>query len=651
MTARRFRLDNGRLTCEGRPFFAIGANYHPSRAGCRYWHEWDPDRIDDDLRAMAAAGLNAVRVFLFWADFEPQEGTYDRRMFERLTWLVSQARRRGIGCVPSLLTLWMNGQVFDLPWRSGRSLWADEAMVERAAGFAEAVAGAVAGSGNVIAYDLGDELPQAPALGSAETDVAGAGRWRARLAAAIRDADPGAMVMQANDLSTALSGGPFSLRHRAPLDLSAAHAFATWAPFEIESHGSEKATHLAPFLVRLAAAFGPPFVDELGCYGASEEVTAGYLRTVLPAAAANGALGVFVWCWQDVASTAPPYALRPGERLVGLRHADGRPKAALRALGDFAAGAPAWAASRPVPAPVAVYVPEVFGEALHSYLDAGADWSGLFYAYVLSKRAHLPVELTNEPHEGHRLVICPSVPHVTQADLDRLRSHCHRGGVVYYSPGTYHNGFGGRDLFGVELVDFTRDTRGRERLEWDGRRYDLAAGAASDPAPVIRPAGCRVLGTFADGSVALTAHAVGAGTALYLNAPYEAGLNRPYALDGRCPEALYRRLAHLAGVEPLIACGHPELEVQPVLRNEEVHVVLVNHGSEPVACQFPHPAAPGHAVTVGPMSGAVTTPPTAVPASGLPRVAGASGRPTALLARAAATVTTLAAGALIAGGC
>jgi hypothetical protein len=600
MTGRRFRLEGGHLTCDGRPFFAVGVNYHPSRAGCRYWRDWDAGRIDDDLRAMAEAGLNAVRIFLFWADFEPHPGQYDTAVFDRLVWLVSRARERGIGCVPSLLTLWMNGQVFDLPWRAGRSLWTDRAMVLRAERFVAAVAAAVGGTGNVIAYDLGDELPTARPLGAAAPDPSAVAHWRSRLAGAIRAADQGAVVIQANELSTAMSGGPFSLRHRAPLDLAAAHAFPTWAPFEIESHTSEKATHLVPFLVRLAAAFGPPLVDELGCYGASEEITAGYLRTVLPSAAANGALGVFVWCWQDISSTADPYALRPGERLVGLRRADGRPKAGLRVLQEFAATAQAlWAGSQPVPGAVALYVPEIFGLHLDSYLDGGADWSGLFYAYLLLKRAHLPFELTTEPDDRHRLVICPSVPHITQADHDRLLAHCSRGGVVYYSPGSYLNGFGGQELFGVELVDFTLDAGGRQRFEWDGRGYDLPT-AGPGPLPVIRPAGARVLASFADRTPALTEHAVGAGRALYLNAPFETSLNRPYLLDGRGWEAFYLRLGRLAGVDPLLSCGHPHIEVQPVRRGGETGVALINHGPRTVACEIPgsYPPPGARATTI-----------------------------------------------------
>jgi hypothetical protein len=460
-------------------------------------------------------------------------------------------------------------------------------MVGRAERFVAAVAAAVAGTGNVIAYDLGDELPHAGPLAPVMPDAAAAGRWRSRLAGAIRAADPGAVVIQANELSTAMSGGPFSLRHRSPLDLAAAHAFPTWTPFEIESHASEKATHLVPFLVRLAAAFGPPLIDELGCYGASEEITAGYLRTVLPSAAANGALGVFVWCWQDIVSTDDPYALRPGERLVGLRRADGRPKAALRVLREFASAAQTtWSGSRPIPGAVAVYVPEVFGHRLDTYLDGGADWSGLFYAYLLLKRAHLPFELTTEPHDGHRLVICPSVPHVTQADQDRLLAHCRRGGVVYYSPGTYQNGFGGQELFGIELVDFTLDASGREQLDWNGRRYDLP-GARPGPMPVIRPAGARVLASFADRTPALTEHAVGAGRALYLNAPFETSLNRPYLMEGRGWEAFYLRLGRLAGVDPLVSCGHPHIEVQPVRRGQELAVALINHGRQTVACEIP----------------------------------------------------------------
>ena len=64
----------------------------------------------------------------------------------------------GIACLPSLLTIWMNGQLFDLDWRRGRDLWTDAEMRARAAAYVGTVARHLRDRPNVVAYDLGDEL-------------------------------------------------------------------------------------------------------------------------------------------------------------------------------------------------------------------------------------------------------------------------------------------------------------------------------------------------------------------------------------------------------------------------------------------------------------------------------------------------------------
>lgn len=576
---------DGRLARDGRPFLAAGVDWHPSYGGCTYWQDWRPDAIADDLRGMAAAGLTTVRFFVFWADVEPEPGCYDEAVVGRVRDLVVEAGRHGLACIPSLLTIWMNGQLFDLSWRRGRSLWTDPDVVAREEAYVAHVAGALAGCDNVLAYDLGDEVMHVDTAESSRLPRDVVAAWQARLAGAVRAAHPGAMVMQANEASAVVGAHGFGPDNAADLDLVAIHGFPTWTPFAVESSLSYSATNVVPFLVRVAAAFGTPIVDELGTYGTGEEVAAAYLRTVCPSALAAGARGLVVWCWQDIASTDKPYVERPSERFVGLLDLDGRPKPAFEAFTSFARRATAeWADLEVPPSPVAVYLPASYREPEHTYLQAEASGApGLFLAYLLAKRAHLPVEFSTAPGPRHRLVVCPSLRRMTLPDLERLSAWVAAGGTLLYSPGDHLHGFGGENLFGVRLVDFTLDAAAVDRFEWQGTAYELGRTGLGDREhlPVVAAAGATVLAAFPDGSPALTRHAVGSGSALYLNAPFEQLLDRPHRLTSAPWERLYRDVAALAGVTPEADCDDPDVELAVVRAGGRALVLAVNHGRSP----------------------------------------------------------------------
>ena len=57
------------LFAQGR--MAIGTNYWASHAGTAMWTDWQPDVVDRDLAALSAAGLQWLRVFPLWPDFQP----------------------------------------------------------------------------------------------------------------------------------------------------------------------------------------------------------------------------------------------------------------------------------------------------------------------------------------------------------------------------------------------------------------------------------------------------------------------------------------------------------------------------------------------------------------------------------------------------
>lgn len=580
-----YTFEDGGLLRDGEPFFGVGFNYHPSPTGCRYWREWDARRLDADFARMAELGFNTVRFFVFWADFEPTPGAYDPVMTERLREFVATATRHGLACLPSLLTIWMNGQRFDPPWRAGRDLWHDRYMVERELAFVRHIATALRDAGDVLAYDLGDEVIHVDGARSAALGPDEVRRWWGALAEAIREAHPGALVLQANEASAVVGEHNFRPEHSEPLDLVGLHGFPVWTPFHMESVASFKSTGFVPYLVRRGVPHTAVLVDELGSYGCGETTARDYLRAATHSALAAGACGVIVWCWQDFSTEEKPYALRPNERTVGLLRADGRPKPAMDEFREFARRATGELAGfRPLPAPVGVHLIHRREEGDAGYLaSTGSDAAAGFYAHLLLRSTHLPYEFTHgelDP-DRHRMVICPSVRHITLADQQRLASYVERGGVLLYTSGDLLHGFGGEELFGVRIADFTLRAADLGEFHWEGVRYPLAW----DPGqlPVLEATTAKTLATFPCGAPALTRNEYGRGAAYYLGAPLEHQLNAPYRLDEAPWHRLYASIAAAEGIVPEVSADSPDVEVTVLGRGPRRCALVVNHAPSPVA--------------------------------------------------------------------
>jgi endo-1,4-beta-mannosidase len=113
--------------------FVVGCNYWASHAGTNMWRDWQPEVVADDLARLAAAGLQVLRVFPLWPDFQPiallrggHGHAYEVRwgeeplsndelgraglsavMCERFAAFCELARAQGLQLLVGLLTGWM----------------------------------------------------------------------------------------------------------------------------------------------------------------------------------------------------------------------------------------------------------------------------------------------------------------------------------------------------------------------------------------------------------------------------------------------------------------------------------------------------------------------------------------------------------------
>ena len=51
--------------------FRTGVNYWSSRSATRMWRNWDPAEVEADFALFEEAGMEVVRVFPIWSEFQP----------------------------------------------------------------------------------------------------------------------------------------------------------------------------------------------------------------------------------------------------------------------------------------------------------------------------------------------------------------------------------------------------------------------------------------------------------------------------------------------------------------------------------------------------------------------------------------------------
>src|SRR5205085_2041884 len=194
-----------------RELFRVGVNYWPATSAMGWWSSFDPAEVEADFARIAACGLDSVRVFLSWEDFQPVAVRVDGEMLARLVVVADLAAGLGLQLIPTLFTGHMSGVNWIPPWALGgsdgdrrfrvvssgtvvgrglRNWYSDPAVGDAQVLLAAEAAAALAGHEAVWAWDLGHEDSNCvvpPNRSSARA-------WLARISSTIRTADPTALV-------------------------------------------------------------------------------------------------------------------------------------------------------------------------------------------------------------------------------------------------------------------------------------------------------------------------------------------------------------------------------------------------------------------------------------------------------------------------
>lgn len=369
----------GGIPAVGDPFL-LGINYWPRRKAMYWWKDFDPGEVREEFAIIKQTGINYVRFFLLWEDFQPSPDTVSQEQLRNLLTVADIAHDQNLLIEPTLFCGHMSGPnwapewllsdqprgPFERPLISGgkrvnrqiHNIYVTPEVVAAEEKLVRSVAERLKGHPALWAWSLGNEpdlfcQPPTPADGQA---------WTKRIVDLIHEIDPGRPVTIGLHTASLETDPRLWVNLLSQVtDFSVMHGYsiyAGWAKHPLDSD-------VVPFAGELTSALAkkPVLFEEFGLCTAqpgekshyqtystagserqqffpSEEDGARYFEEVLPKLHQLGALGAFAWCYADYATDLwdrPPCDEFIHERFFGIVRPDGSLKPHAEVIRRFAA--------------------------------------------------------------------------------------------------------------------------------------------------------------------------------------------------------------------------------------------------------------------------------------------------------------------------
>lgn len=596
--------------------FLLGCNYWASHAATGMWREWQPDTVRADLAILRENGLQLLRVFPLWSDFQPLhlltggggspvefrfgekplpdtsagQAGMDEAMLDRFRQLADLAHENGLQLIIGLITGWMSGRLFLPPAFSNRNPITDPLVIQWEVRFVCHFVETFKDHPAIAAWDLGNECN---CMGQNPTPEQ-AWLWTASITNAIRATDPSRPIVSGMHSLTAEPGQAWGIRGQAELtDFLTTHPYPIFTPHIIR----DPANTLRPILHATAESlyYGdiggkPCFAEEMGTTGPyilADSLAGDFARASLFSLWAHDRRAALWWCaFDQLHLENAPYDWCPVEHELGLLTRERQPKPNLQAfaslrrfLDDFGRDLP----PRTVEATC--------------ILTQGQDqWGIADAAFLLAKQAGLDVcfRMADQPLPDSPLYLLPSVRGLTsirRRHWFELLERIHAGATLYISlDDAVLSGL--NEAAGVEFL-----TRAQS-----GQPFEYQVGDATIPSQgqtrfTLRPTRAEVLASDETGNPVFTRATYGSGHIYLLTHPLE--LEQTLTAGSYQNISAYRIYAIISAqaragricqkTSPLIG-----ITEHPANLNERI-LVLINYSDE--AIQNPFSLATGWQVT------------------------------------------------------
>ena len=367
--------------------FLTGVNYWPRRKAMYWWSAFDRFEVADEFDVIASLGMDVVRIFLLWDDWQENPSEVSPTRLADLEKVCDVAAARGLGLDVTFFTGhmsgpnwapgWMlsdasdpasphvrqvvsGGRVVDSPYRN---MFHDPEALSAERLLIETVVREFRDHEGIWMWNLGNEPDLFAYPDSARSGTA----WVTEMSDLIRYLDPSHPVTTGLHTANLFSDNGFRVDQVfAASDVAVMHGYPMYIPWARHSLDPD----FVPFLCALTTALsGKPCLAEEwgGCtapdgtdsltweweaYGqkrtqfmAGEQAFADYVKETLPRLVDVGATGAMLWCFADY---APELWDRPPceetgakhERHFGLVRGDGSLKPHAEMVKEFVATGP-----------------------------------------------------------------------------------------------------------------------------------------------------------------------------------------------------------------------------------------------------------------------------------------------------------------------
>ena len=432
--------------------FMLGVNYWASHAGVNMWNDWQEDTVERDLALLAANGVNTMRVFPNWKDFQPVEPLFTNNhvlreyrmtgdrlpenpwyleevMLQRFETLCRIAQKHNIRLIVGLITGWMSGRLFIPTMLNGKNVYTDPVAHYFEQLFIKGFVDRMKIQPSIWAWDLGNECNCMDQADSWEVAYS----WSSMIVNAIKACDQSRPII--SGMHSLEISGVWNIQDQGQLtDILTTHPYPFWVEHaQLTPLTSFRTLMHATAQTQYYAAIGkkPCLVEELGSMGPmnlSEDLAPEFLKTNLWSNWAHGSPGVLWWCGFDQTElTSTPYDWNMFERELGMITTAMTPKPALLQMKQFGDELRKLDLDLPPRKTDGVCI-----------LSWGQDHAGIaFMSFLLGKQAGLTLDFTHcdQPLPDSDLYFLPSVrvDNMSRRRYMELKQKVYEGATLYIS--------------------------------------------------------------------------------------------------------------------------------------------------------------------------------------------------------------------------
>jgi len=402
--------------------FTLGVNYWPRRKAMYWWSDFDAGEVREEFGIIKEIGLQVVRLFLLWDDFQPEPDSVNKDALDNLITVADIAAENGLGLDVTFFTGHMSGPNWSPRWLLGgdlppqahrhwlkdvvsagritdkgyRNMFHDETALRASRLLLQTVVSALKDHPAVWMWNLGNEPDLFAWPNSSDEGAA----WVREMTALIKSIDPN------HPVTIGLHGDGLHRDNGLRIDKVYAHTdVAVMHSYPMYTKWARKPLDpdFVPFTCALTSALcgKPVLMEEFGgCtalpgedtyimkwvetngrdheqFMASEDDFAEFLSLTIPKLQHSGATGAMLWCFADYVTDLwdkPPCQNARHERFFGMVRPDGSLKPHAKVIQEFAKSNPQ---VQPLPEYAKVHVnPDEF------YKDPSLHLVNLYQAYL-----------------------------------------------------------------------------------------------------------------------------------------------------------------------------------------------------------------------------------------------------------------------------